>query len=162
MNIGEAAEQSGLPAKTIRYYEQIGLVRADRQRNNYRDYSEAALHQLRFLARARALGFSIEACRRLLSLYGDTKRASADVRRLAEAHISEIDAKMKELMGMRATLSKLVDACHGDARPECPILDDLAGSHEAQHSVTLPRHPSRRPSVSTSRQPTLSTPGAAA
>jgi Cu(I)-responsive transcriptional regulator len=126
MNIGQAAEASGLPAKTIRYYEEIGLVRSERRGNNYRDYSEKALHNLRFLARARALGFSIEECRRLLSLYADQGRASADVRRLAEAHIADIDGKIAELQAMRRTLSKLVHACHGDERPDCPILDDLA------------------------------------
>jgi Cu(I)-responsive transcriptional regulator len=126
MNIGEAAKASGLPAKTIRYYEAIGLVRADRRGNNYRDYSDTAVHNLRFLHRARALGFSIEDCRQLLSLYGDHHRASADVRRLAEAHIADIDAKLNELKAMRKTLAALVHACHGDERPECPILEDLA------------------------------------
>lgn len=128
MNIGQAAETSGLPAKTIRYYEEIGLVCSDRRGNNYRDYSDTALHNLRFLARARALGFSIDECRQLLSLYADTGRASADVRGLAEAHVKEIDAKMRELRAMKATLSKLVHACHGDERPDCPILEDLAGA----------------------------------
>jgi len=97
MNIGLAAEASGLPPKTIRYYEEIGLVRSDRRGNNYRDYSDKALHNLRFLARARALGFSIEECRQLLSLYADKDRASADVRGLAKAHMKEIDAKIREL-----------------------------------------------------------------
>ena len=128
MNIGEAARASGLPPKTIRYYEEIGLVRSDRRGNNYRDYSETALHNLRFLQRARALGFSIEECRRLLSLYADKRRASADVRRLAEQHIGEIDEKIAELKAMRKTLSALVHACHGDHRPDCPILEDLAGA----------------------------------
>ena len=127
MNIGEAAKTSGLPPKTIRYYEEIGLVRSDRRENNYRDYSETALHNLHFLRRARALGFSIEDCRQLLSLYGDKRRASADVRRVAEEHIDEIDGKIAELKGMRKTLSMLVHACHGDHRPDCPILEDLAG-----------------------------------
>ena len=126
MNIGHAAEASGLPPKTIRYYEEIGLVRSDRRGNNYRDESERALHGLRFLARARALGFSIEECRQLLSLYADTERASADVRQLAKAHISEIDSKIAELQAMKNTLAKLVRACHGDERPDCPILEDLA------------------------------------
>jgi Cu(I)-responsive transcriptional regulator len=128
MNIGAAAEASGLPAKTIRYYEDIGLVRAERRDNNYRDYSAAAVHSLRFLKRARALGFSIDDCRRLLSLYADRRRASADVRRLAEAHIADIDAKVAELKAMRKTLSNLVSACRGDHRPDCPILEDLAGA----------------------------------
>jgi MerR family copper efflux transcriptional regulator len=126
MNIGEAARASGLPPKTIRYYEEIGLVHSDRRDNNYRDYSETALHNLRFLQRGRALGFSIEDCRQLLSLYGDKRRASADVRRVAEEHIGEIDGKIAELKAMRKTLSTLVHACHGDHRPDCPILEDLA------------------------------------
>jgi len=128
MNIGEASRTSGLPAKTIRYYEEIGLIRSSRQDNNYRDYSEADLHKLRFVQRARALGFSIDECRQLLSLYGDKRRASADVRRLAEAHIGDIDAKIAELKVMRRTLSTLIHACHGDRRPDCPILEDLAGA----------------------------------
>lgn len=128
MNIGAAARASGLPAKTIRYYEEIGLVGSDRRDNNYRDYSETALHNLRFLQRARALGFTIEACRQLLSLYADKRRASADVRRVAEGHIDEIDEKISELKAMRKTLSTLVHACHGDQRPDCPILEDLAGA----------------------------------
>ena len=136
MNIGQAAEASGLPAKTIRYYEEIGLVSSDRRGNNYRDYSETALHNLRFLARARALGFSIEECRRLLSLYADKSRASADVRRLASAHIGEIDAKIAELKAMRHALSRLVEACHGDRRPDCPILEDLAGSAASRGSAS--------------------------
>ena len=127
MNIGEAARVTGLPAKTIRYYEEIGLVRSDRRDNNYRDYSEKALHNLRFLQRARALEFSIEDCRQLLSLYADKRRASGDVRRVAAAHIGEIDEKIAELKAMRKTLSALVHACHGDRRPDCPILEDLAG-----------------------------------
>jgi len=132
VNIGQASESSGLPAKTIRYYEEIGLVRSARRGNNYRDYSESALHKLRFLARARALGFSIEECRQLLSLYADRSRASADVRRLASTHIGGIDAKIAELKAMRHTLSRLVEACHGDRRPDCPILEDLAGNAPAR------------------------------
>ena len=126
MNIGRASEISGLPPKTIRYYEEIGLVRPDRRANGYRDYSEEALANLQFVARARALGFGIEECRMLVSLYADKERASADVRRLAEVHIAEIDRKITELRQMKATLGKLVSACHGDQRPDCPILDDLA------------------------------------
>jgi MerR family transcriptional regulator, copper efflux regulator len=128
VNIGQAAQASGLPPKTIRYYEEIGLVRSDRRGNNYRDYSPTALHNLKFLARARALGFSIEECRQLLSLYADRGRASADVRQLAQAHITEIEAKIAELKAIKGTLSELIHACHGDQRPECPILEDLAGA----------------------------------
>jgi len=127
MNIGEAGQASGLPPKTIRYYEEIGLLQPDRRGNNYRDYSESHIHNLRFLARARSLGFSIEDCRQLLSLYGDRCRASADVKAIARGHIEEIDRKIGELQEMRATLSSLVDACHGDERPDCPILEGLAG-----------------------------------
>jgi Cu(I)-responsive transcriptional regulator len=132
MNIGEAAAASGLNPKTIRYYDEIGLVRPDRRGNNYRDYSERSLHSLRFLSRARALGFSIEECRQLLSLYEDRDRASADVRRLAKAHIAEIDERIAELQSMRGTLSRLVRACQGDERPDCPILEDLAGSRASR------------------------------
>ncbi|WP_181707560.1 Cu(I)-responsive transcriptional regulator [Chthonobacter rhizosphaerae] len=126
MNIGDAATRSGLPAKTIRYYEEIGLLRPPRSENGYRDYGERELHKLRFLQRARSLGFSIEDCRHLLSLYEDRARASADVRALAEERIADVDAKIAELKAMRATLTRLVHACHGDDRPDCPILDDLA------------------------------------
>jgi len=131
MNIGEAEKQSGLPAKTIRYYEEIGLVRPDRAANGYRNYADQDLHQLRFLQRARGLGFSVNDCRTLLSLYQDTDRASADVKAVAEAHLSEIDRKLAELQTLRAALTTLVDACHGDHLPDCPILDDLAGTAHA-------------------------------
>lgn len=127
MNIGEAAARSGLPAKTIRYYEEIGLLVADRAPNGYRDYAERHVHGLRFLGRARGLGFTVEECRSLLSLYEDRGRASADVRALATDKLDQIDRKIAELQGLRATLARLVEACHGDARPDCPILDDLAG-----------------------------------
>jgi len=131
MNIGQAARASGLPAKTIRYYEDIGLVAPARRGNGYRAYSGAHLHNLRFLARARSLGFSIEECRKLLSLYEDRHRASADVKKMAQAHIAGIEDKIAQLEGMKATLAGLVSACHGDARPDCPILNDLAGeTHE--------------------------------
>lgn len=127
MNIGLASEKSGLPAKTIRYYEDIGLVRPERRDNGYRDYASADLHKLAFLQRARSLGFSLKDCRALLSLYEDQKRASADVHKLTEDRIAEIDRKIAELTSLRATLHHLVQACHGDHRPDCPILDDLAG-----------------------------------
>lgn len=127
MNIGHAAKLSGLPAKTIRYYEEEGLIRpARRAENGYRDYSEKDIHRLRFLSRARGLGFSLEDCRELLTLYSDHARASADVKRLADSKIKDIDAKMAALTSMRDALSSLVEKCHGDDRPDCPILDDLA------------------------------------
>lgn len=129
MNIGQAAERAGLPVKTLRYYEEIGLVAPDRQSNGYRDYGEAEVHKLRFLQRARGLGFSIEDCRALLSLYEDRNRASADVKRLALARIDDIDRKLEELKGLRATLDSLARACQGNDRPDCPILEDLAGGN---------------------------------
>lgn len=127
MNIGDVAEQSGLPAKTIRYYEDIGLVRPRRGENGYRAFDRADVHKLVFLARARSLGFTIEDCRALLALYEDRGRASADVKRVAEEHLTSIDRKIEALQAMRGTLSDLVTRCHGDDRPDCPILEDLAG-----------------------------------
>jgi Cu(I)-responsive transcriptional regulator len=133
MNVGEAAERSGLPAKTIRYYEDIGLVRPARAGNGYRDYSTSDIHKLAFLRRARGLGFSIPDCRQLMALYEDRSRASHDVREIAAAHVEAIGEKLRELEQMRATLQKLIHACHGDHRPDCPILDDIAGG--AAHRV---------------------------
>lgn len=127
MNIGEAARRSGLPQKTIRYYEEIGLLCPDRDGNGYRRFREADLHKLAFLGRARALGFPIEDCRTLLGLYEDDSRESALVKAVAEEHLAEIDRKIEQLHSMRATLSTLVEACHGDHRPDCPILQDLSG-----------------------------------
>ena len=130
MNIGDAAERSGLPAKTIRYYEDIGLLKPDRAGNGYRDYSMADVHRLRFLQRARSLGFSVEECRQLLSLYGDTHRESADVKAIATAKLDDIDRKIRELTGLKEMLRQLVDSCHGDHRPDCPIIDGLSGRHD--------------------------------
>lgn len=126
MNIGEAAERTGLPPKTIRYYEDIELVRPARAANGYRDYGEDDIHRLAFLQRARGLGFSIDECRLLLSLYQDKDRASADVKAIAQDKIAEIDRKLAELQSLRATLKTLVDHCHGDGRPDCPIIDEIA------------------------------------
>ena len=128
MNIGQAEARTGLPAKTIRYYEEIGLVVPARRDNGYRDYDEADVHRLAFLHRARGLGFSVEDCRALLSLYQDRHRASADVKTIAEGHLARIEGKIAELESLRRTLAHLVEACHGDTRPDCPILEDLAGS----------------------------------
>jgi len=130
MNVGEAAHRSGLPAKTIRYYEDIGLIRPARAENGYRDYSASDIHKLAFLRRARGLGFSIQDCRQLMALYEDRSRASHDVREIAAAHVEAIGEKLRELEQMRATLRKLIHACHGDDRPDCPILDDIAGGEE--------------------------------
>lgn len=127
MNIGEVAAQTGLPAKTIRYYEDIGLVTAGRGANGYRVFQNTDAHKLTFLGRARALGFSIEHCRELLALWEDRSRASADVRAVALGHLDDIEAKISALAAMRDTLSELVQNCAGDGRPDCPILKGLEG-----------------------------------
>lgn len=126
MNIGEAADRSRLPAKTIRYYEEIGLIRPDRGENGYRDYGDKDVHKLRFLHRSRGLGFSVEECRQLLALYEDKSRASADVRDIASSKLNEIERKIRELVELKRTLEHLVHACHGNDRPDCPILEELA------------------------------------
>ncbi|MCB2078990.1 MAG: Cu(I)-responsive transcriptional regulator [Novosphingobium sp.] len=134
MNISQAAEFSGLPAKTIRYYEDIGLIAPSRAPNGYRDYTREDAETLRFVSRARSLGFTIDDCRHLLSLYHDRERASADVRALAQARIGEIEEKISALSAMKDTLSTLVNACHGDQRPDCPILENLAGKKPCAQS----------------------------
>ncbi len=126
MNIKEVADRSGLPAKTIRYYEEIGLIRPLRAGNGYRAFRDSDLHKLAFLGRARGLGFSIDECRALMALYEDKSRASADVKAVAERHLDEIARKIEELREMQATLSGLVQACAGNDRPDCPILAGLA------------------------------------
>lgn len=126
MNIGEVAKRAGLPPKTIRYYEEIGLIDPMRSANGYRAFRENDLHKLAFIGRARALGFSIEDCRTLLALYGDDSRESAQVKRVAEQHLAQIDNKIAQLQSMRGTLAHLVKACRGDDRPDCPILEDLS------------------------------------
>lgn len=126
MNIKEVGARSGLPAKTIRYYEEIGLIRPQRAANGYRAFRESDLHKLAFIGRARGLGFSIEDCRMLLALYEDKARASADVKLLALSHLDQIDRKLEELAAMKRTLSDLVASCAGDGRPDCPILSGLA------------------------------------
>lgn len=131
MNISDVANSTGLPVKTIRYYEDIGLITPARSANGYRDFSDNDLHKLAFIGRARSLGFGIEACRDLLRLYNDQTRASADVKQLAQSHLSEIDRKITELGQMRDTLSHLIDACAGNDRPDCPILADLAADRSS-------------------------------
>ena len=126
MNIKDVAEKSGLPPKTIRYYEDIGLITPARRENGYRSFRATDLHKLAFLGRARALGFSIEDCRALLQLYEDQSRTSAEVKGIAELHLHEIEMKIAGLKEMRNTLATLVDACAGDHRPDCPILESLA------------------------------------
>ncbi len=131
MNIGDVAKASGLPAKTIRYYEDIGLIKPHRQTNGYRDFDEGHLHKLRFLQRARGLGFSVEDCRALLALYEDKGRTSAEVKHIAEKRLADIERKMQELRSMSVLLQHLVGSCHGDERPDCPILNDLANPGSA-------------------------------
>ena len=132
MNIGDASERCGLPIKTIRYYEDIGLIKPTRAFNGYRDYSERDLHKLRFLQRSRSLGFSIEECRQLLSLYEDRARESAEVKAIAAAKLDDIERKIVELAALRDMLRHLVQTCHGDTRPDCPIIDGLAGGDALQ------------------------------
>ena len=127
MNIGEVSRASGLPAKTIRYYEDIGLVRPARKANRYRDFSDQDIHKLVFLGRSRSLGFSINDCRTLLSLYEDHDRASADVKAVATKHLDDIAQKIEELQALESTLETLVTRCNGDDRPDCPIINNLSG-----------------------------------
>lgn len=136
MNISEVAKRAGLPAKTIRYYEEIGLIRPQRSANGYRAFRDSDLHKLAFLGRARSLGFAIEDCRTLLALYDDRQRASADVKAVAEGHLARIAAKIAELRAMQDTLSLLVQSCAGDDRPDCPILSGLAEGHRQDCCTT--------------------------
>lgn len=132
MNIGQASQASGVSAKMIRYYEEIGLIpKASRLGSGYRDYGEADLHRLRFIRRARDLGFTVEQIEGLLGLWGDRSRASADVKALALGHVEELRRKRAEIEGMIATLEGLARSCHGDHRPDCPIIEELAASAEA-------------------------------
>ncbi len=133
MNIGQAAELSGVTPKTIRYYESISLIApAPRTVGGYRNYGDQDVAFLRFIHRARGLGFSVADVNGLLELYHDKERASADVKALAGRHVEAIDRKIAELQAIRATLGHLMDKCHGDDRPDCPILDDLAGHSAAE------------------------------
>jgi MerR family copper efflux transcriptional regulator len=128
MNIGLAAKASGVSAKMIRHYESVTLLPpAARTDAGYRQYDEQDVHTLRFIRRSRDLGFSIEEIRGLLSLWQDQQRSSRQVKALAQGHIEDLDRKVRELMAMKAALEKLVDCCHGDERPGCPILEELAG-----------------------------------
>ena len=127
LNIGEAAKASGVSAKMIRHYESIGLIgEAKRTEAGYRLYSDAAVQELQFIHRGRELGFTLEQIGTLLALWRDKHRASKDVRAMAEQHIAELDRKIGEMQAMKRTLARLAHACHGDDRPDCPILDDLA------------------------------------
>jgi Cu(I)-responsive transcriptional regulator len=126
-SIGRAAELSGVTAKMIRHYESLGLIpRVARTLGDYRVYTESEIHMLRFIRRARGLGFSMGEIEMLLSLWRDQRRASREVKRLALRHLAELDSKIEELQSMRDALAGLATSCHGDARPECPILEDLS------------------------------------
>jgi MerR family copper efflux transcriptional regulator len=127
MNIGQASKASGVSVKMIRYYESIGLLAPRlRTEGGYRVYDDQATHRLRFIRRARDLGFSMAEIARLLALWGDDQRASADVKAVALAHVADLDAKIAAMMAMKRTLEHLAHHCHGDDRPHCPILEDLA------------------------------------
>ena len=134
MNIGEAARESGVSAKMIRYYEETGLIPpAGRTGSGYRTYGPKEVQVLRFVRRARDLGFPMEKVADLLALWRDRDRASADVKRLAEDQIEALETRIREMMEMKATLENLAHACAGNERPDCPILDDLGGKGAASH-----------------------------
>ena len=127
-SISEAAELTGASAKMIRHYEEIGLMpKVSRTQAGYRLYRDADIHILRFIRRSRDLGFTMKEIELLLGLWGNRRRASADVKKLALNHIADLDVRIGEMQAMRTALSKLAECCHGDKRPDCPILDDLAG-----------------------------------
>lgn len=129
MNIGKAAAASGVSAKMIRYYESVGLIPpARRTDTDYRVYSDDDVHVLRFVRRARDLGFSVDDIRELLALWRDKSRASADVKRIAQHHIEELEIRIAALQDMAGTLRQLAEHCHGDGRPDCPILGGLGGA----------------------------------
>lgn len=132
MNIGDAAKASGVSAKMIRHYESLGLLpKVPRTAAGYRLYDEATVHTLRFIRRARDLGFSMTEIATLLGLWRNRRRASADVKRIALAHVSDLQRRIDEMLAMQRTLAHLAHCCHGDERPDCPILDDLAGHARA-------------------------------
>lgn len=132
MTIGEVSAKSGVPAKTIRYYEETGLISpAGRQANLYRTYDEHDLAMLRFIGRARRLGFSIEDLKSLIALYRDRTRSARDVKKLAEQHLAHVEQKIRELQSIRDALAHLIEQCSGDDRPDCPIIDDLSGREAA-------------------------------
>lgn len=126
-NIGEAAARSGISAKMVRHYESLGLLpKVARTESGYRQYGESEVHTLRFIRRARELGFSMAEIAELLKLWQNRRRASADVKRIALSHVADLDRRMAEMAAMKRTLEALAHCCHGDARPDCPILDELA------------------------------------
>ncbi|KEA62280.1 Cu(I)-responsive transcriptional regulator [Marinobacterium lacunae] len=140
MNIGKAAAASGVSAKMIRYYESIGLIpEASRTDAGYRDYSDKDVHRLRFIRRARDLGFSVEKMSELLALWQDRDRASSDVKRIALEHVAELQRKARELQEMSETLAHLAGHCHGDSRPDCPIINELSEETGAEDKREVAR-----------------------
>ena len=130
VNIGAAARLSGVSAKMVRHYESLGLLPAvNRTDAGYRQYSEAEVHTLRFIKRSRDLGFSMAEIAELASLWHNRRRASASVRRIAQKHSQDLAQRIEAMQAMQRTLDHLIHCCHGDERPDCPILDDLAGLH---------------------------------
>lgn len=129
LNIGQAAERSGVSARMLRHYESLGLLSGvARTESGYRQYTEADIHSLRFIKRSRDLGFSMDEITELMGLWQNRRRASSSVKRIAEKHLAELEQRIADMQAMQRTLSKLVHCCHGDARPDCPILEDLAGN----------------------------------
>ena len=127
MNIGEAAQRSGVSAKMVRHYESLGLLPpVVRTESGYRQYGDKEVHTLRFIRRARDLGFGMAEIGELLKLWQNRRRASADVKRIALTHVADLDRRIAEMEAMKRTLSSLASCCHGDERPDCPILDELA------------------------------------
>lgn len=129
INIGEAAKQTGLSVKSIRYYHDIGLVCAERGHNGYRYYSDAQLDELHFLHHCRELGFSLDDCRTLLSLKSDTSRSAEDVKRIAQVHLDETNRRIEQLNQLKQQLSELIHQCAGGAQPECAILKGLSNNN---------------------------------
>lgn len=132
VNIGEAARQSGVSAKMVRHYESLGLLpRVGRTGSGYRQYSQADVHTLQFIKRSRELGFSMDEIAGLVSLWHNRRRTSASVKRIAQKHSEDLAQRIEAMQAMQRTLAHLIHCCHGDDRPDCPILDDLAGSKAA-------------------------------
>lgn len=155
MNIGEAAKSSGVSAKMIRHYESVGLFpEASRTESGYRQYTDKEVSTLRFIRQSRDLGFSLEQIRELLGLWQNRRRSSRQVRALAQAHLEELNSKLRELQEMKATLEHLVHCCHGDDRPDCPIIETLESTapvvseghaHQNGHSGLQPGKHRRQP-----------------
>ena len=135
VNIGMASRMSGVTPKMIRHYETLGLLPSvGRTDGGYRQYSEAEVHTLRFIKRARELGFPMEDIGELVGLWRNRRRASANVKRVAQKHADELAQRITAMQAMQRTLQHLIECCHGDDRPDCPILDDLAGLHDGAHA----------------------------